>query len=153
MNNDMLRQVAAAIELEPEAFDMTLWLSNSNDTLCGTVACVAGTTVLQDPEWRAANQATYTEIGAKYYSYDDADLPQVAARMLGLAPLPESEDNPLFVSCDWWAKAAKFLGLPGPTTHERMGSSIGWITAKHAATVLYALADGTITIEQFACSE
>jgi hypothetical protein len=150
MNTDLMRQVAAAIELEPERFDMTQWLYVQPQNLCGSAGCVAGTTVLMDPQWCEKHQAfTYRE-GQQIacYDFDDAELHEHAAEMLDIEWDP-GDTSPLFVSTEWWRQASNHLGLPGPTLQQRRDMSLAWITAKHAATVLYALADGTITIEQF----
>jgi hypothetical protein len=149
MNTDMLRQVAAVIELEPERFDMTQWLYVKPENICGTAGCIAGTTVLQDERWCEEHKAFTYYQGQRVatYDFDDDELHFEAEEMLGLDPINDGWDrltNPLFVSSTWWAHASRHLGLPvGPE------GNLDWITAKHAATVLYALADGTITIDQF----
>ena len=151
MNTDLMRQVAAAIELEPERFDMTQWLYNKEENLCGTAGCIAGTTVMQDAEWRENHRQM--EDGRPFYDFDDSDMNELAEEMLGLEPCVDGwgdyRTNPLFISVTWWRLACKHLDLPGPDRECWEWDSLSWITAKHAATVLYALADGTITIEQF----
>jgi hypothetical protein len=141
MNHDKLREVAAAIELEPEAFDMETWLHGDATTLCGTIGCIAGTTVRLDAVW----MAEHAEMSVGYgLMIDDSIVADDARKMLGLDYVDPCNDHPLFVSGYWWQQACKHLGLPiGPVHH------LNWISPKHAATVLYALADGTITLDQF----
>jgi hypothetical protein len=152
MNQDMLRQVAAAIEVEPEAFQMTLWLSPSDKTICGTIACVAGSTVMLNPKWRAKHYYPADRDNPfGFYDFDDGSMSGCAANMLGFAELPwwyeyDSDTHPLFVNNEWWRWACHEMGLDVPDRGEGT-YELEWITAKHAATVLRGLADGIIDFE------
>lgn len=42
MNTELLQRVKAAILAEPESFDMALYFDESENSPCGTVACIAG---------------------------------------------------------------------------------------------------------------
>jgi hypothetical protein len=143
MNHDKLREVAAAIELEPEAFRMSQWMEDGPKTLCGTIGCIAGTTVRLDSGWMDRN-VDRDDHGRLYVDHED--ISRDAAEMLGLQVPEDESDHPLFINSVWWAEACQHLGLSVP---EDYWPRLGWITPKHAATVLYALADETIHFEDF----
>lgn len=150
LNTTMLRQVAAAIEQEPDAFEMATWLDSDPRTLCGTVGCIAGTTVMQDPVWVAENIRDRDD-GVRLVSAEAwRTVPRHAAKMLGLTVSSSPFNAPaVFISATWWMRACEYLGLPHPDWADSASLTLDFVTAKHAATVLHALADGTISHRQF----
>lgn len=131
MNTEMMLRVAAAIESEPERFDMGCWIESSSETLCGTVGCIAGTAVAVDLG-REPLISTHL-IGIL--------IEQRAAKLLGL---DYHEAAQLFTNRDeWWTKALASLGL---WAHENR-VTLGDISAKMASEVLRALVNGEVHLE------
>jgi hypothetical protein len=137
---------------------MSQWLYTKPENICHTAGCIAGTTVVMNSDWCEAHHYRTVDLRTGLpitgYTFDDDDLIEDAEAMLGLGAFYDDHGeritNPLFISTTWWMEASKFLGLPGPSNDDERAGCLGWITAKHAATVLYALADGTITLDDFA---
>ncbi len=46
MNIPLLKEIQAAILEEPKRFQMSWWIEESNETPCGTAACIAGHAVI-----------------------------------------------------------------------------------------------------------
>lgn len=53
---DLLRKALARIEAEPQTFDMLNWVAASDESPCGTTACLAGHVLLASGQWEIATQ-------------------------------------------------------------------------------------------------
>lgn len=129
MNNDVLRRAAASIAAEPEAFDLSDWVRAESRTVCGYVACVAGHIVANErPELWA--HVLRRNVGV--------DVGGVATELLGLGgAVPD-----MFFDEVWWYKALASLELLSDDQRKKSIFSLLDVTAKQAAEVLLAIADG-----------
>lgn len=79
LNIELLKKVQKRIKTIPESYDQKYWVGGSSRAPCGTVACLAGETIIC--------AAPSVEAGIrKLRSMDDkgVDIPNTAARLLGL---------------------------------------------------------------------
>ncbi len=160
MNTEMMLATAAAIELEPEAFDLGTWLKRSTTTFCGTVGCVAGTAASLTKESRKA-ALIYLEWAERI----NANLAETSSELVWQAAPPtvwsiaqevlelnNYEALMLFTSAEFWGTAISFLGIEDEDQiiHDPMETSVilETVTAKQAAQVVRAIAHGEITINE-----
>lgn len=82
-NYKLGRQVLNQIESDPDSFDMTTWAYRSREHACGTVACLAGHTMLQ-------SGYPHEDSTGLFFRPDGSIVPggygEEAARLLGLNP-------------------------------------------------------------------
>lgn len=163
VQQDAWRRTAAHIELEPAAFSMSTWGDKSDDTICGTVACAAGSAVLcqldQDEalRWREAffNGAAFLPRNG-----DDEGL-SCSSRAAQLLGLTQHQADVVFENEGvWWYETLKALDLLNETQDEYAGVTLAnpsegdepfhrmGITAKQAAEVMRAVANGEIELPE-----
>ena len=161
MNTDLLLATAAAIDLEPESFDLGTWGKYDETTICGSAGCVAGqvAAIVNPQQWKAFITNTCLPV------YDPQHPKQVAQEALGLTG---AEANLLFINPDWWVAAIRKLGL---TDHYRVDEDgqpyfkddgtrphpfvdcdvLSVVSPKQASEVLRALASGEPTLDLPRC--
>lgn len=82
LNIELFKKVRDRIATIPESYDQSTWFADTRRSPCGTVACLAGETIICD--------APTVDEGIsrlrRMYERDDVgfDIPNLAARLLGL---------------------------------------------------------------------
>jgi hypothetical protein len=138
MNTDLMRQIADAIELFPDHFDMSSYYSDHGSAcdcddccarggVCDTTACIAGWAVILDQGERlTAARRTSLDWFAE------------GRHALGLTP---DEADVLFVSYgnEWWLESYRALGI---------GIDYGYVEADapRVARLLRGIADGAVSL-------
>jgi hypothetical protein len=155
MNTDQLTKLADLIEvIEPDAFNLGTWWEHSDETICGTVGCLAGWSAMTNDEtkrdrwlWEAnsTGSATRHAISRKYR---DRDMnlnyfPWLEAGQHNLG-LTAYEADTLFTSSEFWAQTLATLGLREHNQDDYM--ALDSVTQKEAVIVLRALASGEIPL-------
>jgi hypothetical protein len=137
MNTDLLLATAAAIELEPESFDLGTWGRADPATICGSVGCVAGqvTAIVDQQSWLAWIDKDRSTMNRHPMS--------IATVALDIG-LPEADA--LFTSAVWWEEALTKLGLTDSLDEGGGLNGLDKVKPKEAALVLRALAAGELDL-------
>lgn len=155
MNTDLLLAAAAAIDLEPESFNLSRWGEPKPENLCGSSGCVAGqvAAIVNPQAW-----SKYIHETPWLYVSEPEHPAEIAREALGLSR-PEAQT--LFQSSEWWAAVIKKLGLtdqyapdgdgrtPDAMSEEElmMADVLSYVSPKQASEVLRALARGELNLE------
>lgn len=115
MNTELLLKVRDAILAEPLKFDMRDWLAQSENSPCGTTACIAG--------WAASIHLGHEKLSetARLFNSNDSDDEFFPEEYLDIGPF---EQDILFYKSNW----------PEPFRSQ-------YLTAKNAADRARAAAD------------
>ena len=151
MNTDLLLATAAAIDLEPESFNLAKWGEVAPQNLCGSSGCIAGqvTAIVHPQLWQK-----YIQDQPWLYVRDPEHPARIAMEALGLT---EAEARTLFQDSCWWLDVIDALGLTDQYLPDGEGKTpedldvgmvdiLAYVSPKQASEVLRALARGELDL-------
>lgn len=99
MNTELLLKVKAAILAEPLKFDMCWWFLESDDSPCGTAACIAGHAVAIDQKFKTLKRGLKMNDEVESLAKNALMLTEVQSfRLFGVGYWPPEFEQKYFVA-------------------------------------------------------